>query len=170
MAGMETVGLMLRLAREDRGMSLEDVARVTRVPMAVLGALEDGDRTGLPAPVYVRGFVRAFARAVGVDPEEAVRALPPLEEPRESAPSVPGFTLAGRGGQATPGGTVTVRPHLAFGPLVLLAIGLAMFLVAWALAGAPSRSGAATAGPERPAIQDRVDGVSAYTMDKDADR
>jgi hypothetical protein len=57
----------LRAAREARTMSIVDVARVTRIPEKSLQQLEEGRFEELPADVFVRGFLRAFARTVGLD-------------------------------------------------------------------------------------------------------
>jgi hypothetical protein len=54
-------------------MSLEDVAKVTKIQPRILERLEAGRPDGLPADVFVRGFVRSFARCVGLDEEEALR-------------------------------------------------------------------------------------------------
>lgn len=64
-------GAMLGAARRARGLDLADIARDTRVPLRHLRAIEDGSHQGLPALTYALGFVKAFARAVGVDPELA---------------------------------------------------------------------------------------------------
>jgi hypothetical protein len=54
-------------------MSLDDVARVTKIQPRILERLETGRFDGLPAEVFVRGFVRSFARCVGLDEREALR-------------------------------------------------------------------------------------------------
>ena len=161
---MDRVGLMLRQAREERGLTLDDVARITRVPLRTLEAIEDGDRTALPAPVYVRGFVRAFARAVGVAPEDAVAAMPTLETP-EGAPQRPVMDAAPESApfELLGGGPREGGKHLALGPAILLAVGLVMFLAAWLLVGTRTSPVNETATPERPAIQQQVDGVSSFT-------
>lgn len=64
-------GAMLGAARRARGLDLADIARDTRVPLRHLRAIEDGSHEGLPALTYALGFVKAFARAVDVDPELA---------------------------------------------------------------------------------------------------
>lgn len=66
------VGAHLKRERELRDISLEEVSRVTRVRLAYLEALEQGRWGGLPADVYVRGYVRAYARFLGLDPEEQI--------------------------------------------------------------------------------------------------
>jgi len=65
-------GAVLRARREAAGLDLEAVARETRVRRAVLEALERGDTGPLPAPVYIRGFVIAYAQVVGIEDPEAL--------------------------------------------------------------------------------------------------
>lgn len=72
--GFETdvpsVGERLRVAREDKGLSLEDIAAQTRIPRRHLESLETGDWTALPAPTYTIGFARSYASSVGLDRTE----------------------------------------------------------------------------------------------------
>ncbi len=70
-AGPRSVGAMLAAARAARGLDLADVARETRVPVRHLAAIEADQHDGLPALPYAIGFVKAFARVVGVDAEAA---------------------------------------------------------------------------------------------------
>lgn len=65
-----TIGDRLRAAREARGMSLDDVATRTRVPVRHLNAIEAGDWDALPAITYAIGFAKSYAGAVGLDPAE----------------------------------------------------------------------------------------------------
>lgn len=58
---------LMRRAREAAGLTLEDVAARTRVPMRHLAALEAGDYQALPGTTYAAGFSRAFARVVGLE-------------------------------------------------------------------------------------------------------
>ncbi|USI72278.1 helix-turn-helix domain-containing protein [Sphingomonas morindae] len=64
----DSVGVRLRAAREDQGQSLDDIGRQTRVPVRHLVQIEEGRLEGLPAAPYSAGFVKAYARAVGLDP------------------------------------------------------------------------------------------------------
>jgi hypothetical protein len=68
-----SLALWLRAGRVQRGMSLEDVAKVTKIQPRILERLEAGKLEGLPADVFVRGFVRSFARCVGLGEDEALR-------------------------------------------------------------------------------------------------
>lgn len=65
-----TIGARLRHERELRGMSIEEVARATRIPLASLERVEADRFDDLPGEVFVRGFLRSYARAIGVEPDE----------------------------------------------------------------------------------------------------
>lgn len=66
-ATFQSVGETLRAAREHQGLSLAEIAGRTRVPQRHLEAIEAGSYGALPSPTYATGFVKAYARAVGVD-------------------------------------------------------------------------------------------------------
>jgi len=68
-----SLALWLRAGRAQRGMSIEDVAKITKIQARILERLEAGKLDGLPAEVFVRGFVRSFARCVGLDEKEALQ-------------------------------------------------------------------------------------------------
>lgn len=87
---MESFGHYLRRERESRGISLEDVFRRTRISMPVLQALESGDTSNLPTRVILRGFIKSYAKAVGLNPEEALRRFE--EEAEEAALTDPAVT------------------------------------------------------------------------------
>lgn len=70
-----TVGERLRAAREAAGMSLDDVATVTRIPTRHLANLETSDFAKLPAPTYTVGFAKNYAVAVGLDRAEIAESL-----------------------------------------------------------------------------------------------
>jgi cytoskeleton protein RodZ len=72
---LEDLGKALREARESRGLSLPQITKITKIPTAVLEALERNDGSALPGGIFSRAFVRGFAAAVGLNPEEAVRAF-----------------------------------------------------------------------------------------------
>src|SRR3954451_2644704 len=67
-SGMETenFGNVLRVAREKRSISLADVAQKTKLSQSALQQLEAGQLDDLPAEVFVRGFIRSYARSVGL--------------------------------------------------------------------------------------------------------
>lgn len=65
-----TVGERLRAAREEKGLSLEDIAAQTRIPRRHLESIENANWDALPAPTYTTGFAKSYATAVGLDRTE----------------------------------------------------------------------------------------------------
>ena len=69
---MESVGQFLRAQREAHGMSIEEVSRLTRVPVPSVVRIEADRFDELPGEVFVRGFLKAYARAVDLEEEEVL--------------------------------------------------------------------------------------------------
>jgi transcriptional regulator with XRE-family HTH domain len=68
----ERFGPNLRRIREQRGISLEELADRTNVEVEVWAAMERNDFSRWPRGIFARAFVREYARAIGVDAESAV--------------------------------------------------------------------------------------------------
>ncbi len=66
-------GRLLAELREKAGLSLEDIHRETKVATNYLRAIEANDPTPFPARVYLAGFVKLYAKALGIDPDRAAR-------------------------------------------------------------------------------------------------
>src|SRR5687768_17956059 len=66
------VGTTLRIARERRNVTIAQLASTTKIPATVLQALDDNAFDRVPGGIFVRGFIRTYAREVGLDPEEMV--------------------------------------------------------------------------------------------------
>lgn len=66
----DTIGRRLKAAREAKGLTLDDVAHKTRVPIRHLQHIEQGEWDALPAPTYSVGFARSYANAVGLNGAE----------------------------------------------------------------------------------------------------
>src|SRR5271166_5095658 len=65
-------GEKLRKQREQRGIELDAISNTTKISTRMLRALEDEHFDQLPGGVFNKGFVRAYARQVGLDEEEAI--------------------------------------------------------------------------------------------------
>jgi cytoskeleton protein RodZ len=63
----------MKRSREDRGVSLRQIADATKISVGSLEALERNDISRLPGGIFSRAFVRSYAIEIGVDPEQAVR-------------------------------------------------------------------------------------------------
>jgi len=70
-----SVGERLRAARDEKGLSLEDIAAQTRIPRRHLEAIEAAEWDRLPAPTYTIGFARSYAAVVGLDRAEVADQL-----------------------------------------------------------------------------------------------
>src|SRR5919205_3281750 len=69
---LATFGEELKREREIRGISLKEISDATKISKRFLEALERNDHKTLPAPVFTRGFVREYARYLGLNCEEMV--------------------------------------------------------------------------------------------------
>src|SRR5215831_564291 len=69
---MGSFGERMRREREQRGITLDDVALTTKIRAGLLKALEDEKFEQLPGGIFNKGFVRAYARHLGIDEDQAV--------------------------------------------------------------------------------------------------
>ncbi|NNG13148.1 MAG: helix-turn-helix domain-containing protein [Halobacteria archaeon] len=69
-----TTGAQLRAARKQCNLGIEQVARELHLDSAIIEALESDNQAALPAPIFVQGYVRSYARLVGLPEDEMVRS------------------------------------------------------------------------------------------------
>jgi len=93
--GPSGMGAYLRKEREKRGLTYAQVTEKTKVRPHILEALEKEDWEHLPAPVFVRGFVRSYARALGIS-EQRVEELYETTRP-EKVPAAAFLRRSARG-------------------------------------------------------------------------
>ncbi len=117
------LGQRFRAAREARGLSLADVAEQIRIRAVYLQAIEEGKWSEIGAPVYVRGFLRTYARFLGLDAEEMVAEFNLGEGER-------GEIVPSHGSVADPGYGAAPR-RLQLSPLIWIASLVAVVLVAF---------------------------------------
>ena len=67
------VGATLRDAREQRGLSVHQLSHATKISVTILRAIETNRMDKVPDGIFLRGFLRAYAREVGLNPEDTVR-------------------------------------------------------------------------------------------------
>jgi cytoskeletal protein RodZ len=110
-----SLGERFRAAREQRGLTLSEVAEHLRIRSVYLAAIEDENWSAIGAPVYTRGFLRTYARYLGLDPEEAVtefnRAAGAATSPEPSSP------------------LISAREPRSLGPLIWIASAVALALI-----------------------------------------
>ncbi|MGB4873688.1 MAG: RodZ domain-containing protein [Candidatus Promineifilaceae bacterium] len=109
---MNELGHILREARETKGYTLEDVQEEIRINAKYLKSLENGDYNALPTPVHVRGFLRNYARFLGLDPQ-------PLLDRYESYLSRPPSkaTAVSENGSSTPLPTISKDAPVFYDPV-----------------------------------------------------
>ena len=66
-------GTRIRNRREERGVTLRQIADTTKISIGILDALERNDVSRMPGGIFSRAFVRLYAAEVGLDPEQTVR-------------------------------------------------------------------------------------------------
>lgn len=69
---MESIGHYLKGMREAHGMSVEEIARATRIPVSSIERIEGDHFDDLPGEVFTRGFLKAYARAVQVSADDVL--------------------------------------------------------------------------------------------------
>jgi len=110
-----SLGERFRAAREQRGLTLSEVAEHLRIRSVYLAAIEDENWSAIGAPVYTRGFLRTYARYLGLDPEEAVGEY---------------NRTAGAGSTPEPSHPIiSSREPRSLGPLIWIASAVALALI-----------------------------------------
>lgn len=71
-------GEALKEIREAKNTTLESIAERTRISKRYLQAIEDEDPENFPETVYLKGYLRQYAREIGLDPAQVVQHYPPL--------------------------------------------------------------------------------------------
>ncbi|OIP65775.1 MAG: hypothetical protein CO150_02340 [Nitrospirae bacterium CG_4_9_14_3_um_filter_53_35] len=77
----ETGQVSLRRLRESIGITIEKVSMITKIRIPILHALENRDFSRLPSPIYVKGYLKSYARVAGIEPEKLIQAYGPLSAP-----------------------------------------------------------------------------------------
>ena len=78
---LKSVAQQLVQAREAQGIPLEEIATKTFIPMRILKALEAGETFKLPEPIFVQGFIRRYAKLVGLDGDALAKEIPLNTQP-----------------------------------------------------------------------------------------
>jgi cytoskeletal protein RodZ len=66
----ESLGTYVKKKRDEKNISIEQVAYATRISLKMLRALEEDDHTALPAPTFVRGYLQAYAKYIRIDTQD----------------------------------------------------------------------------------------------------
>lgn len=129
----QNFGTVLRQARERQEVTLGELARATKVSRAQLELIEAGRLDGLPPEVFVRGFIRSYARFLGVSDaralglfDHAVEARRKVEEAKYQVPSRPAADSVASEDDA-------LHPRRGIGLAVFVIIVLVIATITWSL-------------------------------------
>jgi cytoskeleton protein RodZ len=122
MSSESSLGAYLSRCRKRAGLSVEAVSAGSRIASRFVHALEADQHADLPAPVYVRGFIRAYCEEVGADVEQAIRLYD-----AEAVPDPP-FTVRPAAPIAAPTPAGLRWQHVVVGALIVAALGTAAML------------------------------------------
>jgi cytoskeleton protein RodZ len=78
---LKRVAQQLVQAREAKSISLEEIATKTFIPMRILKAIEAGETFKLPEPIFVQGFIKRYAKLVGLDGDTLAKEIPLNTQP-----------------------------------------------------------------------------------------
>ncbi|MDA8092471.1 MAG: helix-turn-helix domain-containing protein [Betaproteobacteria bacterium] len=130
LAADPSAGARLAAAREKAGLAVADVARHLKLTVRQVEALEADDYGRMPGAPFVRGFVRNYAKFVGLDPEPLVASLHGLPAPEPAIVTASG----GRGIELTVRGRHS-RMRVLVVALIVLLVALPLFFHLWLQGG-----------------------------------
>lgn len=84
---MEPVGRYLRHEREVRQISLEELSQTTRIPLRTLHSIEADRLDQLPGDVFIKGFLRSYAKAIGLAELDVLRRWTAQQKPAATTPA-----------------------------------------------------------------------------------
>ena len=76
---LEKIGAVLKQERQKQNISVDEISQATRISRAQIRAIEVGESSKLPARVYVRGFIRSYAKVLGVDTKALLELFGPVQ-------------------------------------------------------------------------------------------
>ncbi len=123
-------GELLRHARKDKGLSIDEVLPHLGLPGRVLKALENDEYERLPAPMYVRGYVRRYCALLGISDEPVLEMV----DQQLARKGIKDHTLSIR---LPPAPKKKIRPIVFIAPLVLILL-VAAAAIVWAMQSSDS--------------------------------
>ncbi len=132
MVGTSSLGAYLRDLRARRGLSLEELARLTRVASRYLEALEADEVGALPAPVFTKGYIRAYCQALH-EPVEDALALYQTQSGGKASPAAPSVAVRSPSTPPPAESEARSRSTVLVSFVLLVVLGLALFGVTLAL-------------------------------------
>jgi len=146
-------GRYLRTHRRSKGIAIEEVSQRTKINVAMLRHLENDNLEALPAPAFVKGFIRAYGQVVGVDIQEAIKRyeeMLAMQSKHSEAEIVPPVTAA-----------YPWRRYVFLGLGLVLLLGAIFYLTAYFNRSAPTPPQAGEASTQNGATAGPADGLKS---------
>jgi cytoskeleton protein RodZ len=160
---VESFGARLKREREQQGMELEGVAATTKISVRMLQALEEERFSQLPGGIFNKGFVRAYARHLGLDEEQAIADYlvaaggpTPSKEPEAVLAD-----LAARAVEVRPEAEPRRSGDIPWGKLSVVLLVVAVAFALWSARSRGSRSSPEEAPADAPAAPAPAPGPDA---------
>ncbi len=157
---LQAIGAKLSQARQEKGISLEDIATKTFIPLRLLTAIERGRLELLPEPIFVQGFIRRFATEVGLDGPAMAKEFS-VEPP--TAPVAVLQESAVTGGELQPAEWPAWLPMLGAGLVLATVVGIAVALNLPKPAAVPVQVKSSPSTNSKPAPSPKVAGSQVVT-------
>ncbi|SFQ39552.1 helix-turn-helix domain-containing protein [Salibacterium halotolerans] len=148
---MSELGQYLKTKREEQGITIENLQEMTKIQKRYLTAIEEGRYDSLPGSFYTRAFVKSYAEALGLQPEDVFDSYgAELPQPKQQTTDLPSRAEKAKPkAQKNGRRRSTVLPAL-LGVLFLLVVAAAVYLV---VQGTNQGSPEGTSPDEEPAIE-----------------
>ncbi|WP_288394489.1 RodZ family helix-turn-helix domain-containing protein [uncultured Vagococcus sp.] len=132
---METIGEKLQKARIDRGLTIGDLQKITKIQRRYLEAIEENDFDAMPSDYYKRTFIRQFAEAVGLNPRPLLRRLD--GKPEEELTNTMALSMPVKGSRKSKYNETNTKKSLiaSYIPVALLVLVVAAIIgtIVWAI-------------------------------------
>lgn len=133
---METIGEKLQKARVDRGLTIGDLQKITKIQRRYLEAIEENDFDAMPSDYYKRTFTRQFAEAVGLNPRPLLRRLDGKPE-HEDTSDTTALSIPVKGSRKTKYNEANTKKSIiiSYIPVTLLVLVVAAIIgtITWAI-------------------------------------
>ena len=158
---MASFGTRLRLEREQRGITLDQISRSTKIGTRFLQALEQDRFEQLPGGIFNKGFIRAYARFLGLNEDQTVADYLAATSPGEPAPALPETAVPVQAESERAGG-------LPWGTFAMLLLVVALSFAIWGFytreQGAPVKHSVATNTNPSGSISTPASSPSSYSQ------
>lgn len=162
---LETIGEKLQKARIDRGLTIGDLQKITKIQRRYLEAIEENDFDAMPSDYYKRTFIRQFAEAVGLNPRPLLRRLDGKPEEEELTNTM-ALSMPVKGSRKSKYNETNTKKSLiaSYIPVALLVLVVAAIIgtIVWAIM-LDSEKGPIVPTPNKTTIVDSVSKLETST-------